>query len=125
MIALENWPAINALLNLLSAIFLLLGFVEIRKGRKSRHKKLMLTAFVISAAFLASYLAYHSYAGTRRFEGVGWIRNVYFTVLISHSVLAALVVPLVLVTLKRGLGGRYAAHRRLARWTLPIWLYVS
>jgi len=125
MLSLETWPAFNALLNLLSAVFLMLGFVQIRQGRRSGHRRLMVAAFLTSSAFLASYLTYHHYAGSRRFEGEGWIRTVYFGVLISHSILAALVVPLVLVTLRRGLGERYAAHRRLARWTLPIWLYVS
>ncbi|MFB3905902.1 MAG: DUF420 domain-containing protein [Acidobacteriota bacterium] len=125
MMGLHGWPAVNALLNLLSALLLTVGFVQVRNGRIRRHRAFMLAAFLTSTAFLASYLAYHYSAGSTRFQGQGWIRPVYFAVLISHSILAALVVPLVLVTLSRGLRGRYPAHRRVARWTLPIWLYVS
>ncbi len=125
MIELHGWPAVNALLNLLSALFLAVGFVQIRHGRMRRHRAFMLAAFLTSSAFLASYLAYHYYAGSTRFQGQGWTRSVYFAILISHSILAALVVPLVLLTLSRGLRERYPAHRRVARWTLPIWLYVS
>lgn len=125
MIGLHGWPAVNALLNLLSAFFLTVGFLQIRKGRILRHRAFMLAAFLTSTAFLASYLAYHYYAGSTRFQGEGWIRGIYFAILISHSILAALVVPLVLVTLSRGLRKRYPAHRRVARWTLPVWLYVS
>ncbi len=122
---LHGWPALNALLNLLSALFLTVGFVQIRKGRMRRHRAFMLAAFLSSSVFLVSYLAYHYYAGSTRFQGHGWIRGVYFAILISHSLLAALVVPLVLLTLSRALRERFPAHRRIARWTLPIWLYVS
>jgi len=125
MISLNTWPAVNALLNLLSALFLTLGFVQIKNGKMRKHRSFMLAAFVTSSAFLASYLAYHYCAGSTRFQGEGWIRGLYFTILLSHSILAAVVVPLVLLTLSRGLRERYPAHRRVARWTLPIWLYVS
>ncbi len=125
MTSLHGWPALNALLNLLSALFLTVGFVQIRNGRMRRHRAFMLAAFLTSSAFLASYLAYHYYAGSTHFQGQGWIRPVYFAILISHSFLAALVVPLVLLTLTRGLREHFPAHRRVARWTLPIWLYVS
>lgn len=125
MSGLHGWPALNAFLNLMSAVFLTIGFIQIRKGRMLRHRAFMLTAFLTSTAFLVSYLAYHYYAGSTRFQGHGPIRTVYFAVLISHSILAALVVPLVLLTLTRGLRERFPAHRRVARWTLPIWLYVS
>jgi len=125
MMGLHAWPAVNALLNLLSALLLTVGFVQIRKGRIERHRAFMLAAFLTSTAFLASYLGYHYYAGSTRFQGQGWIRSIYFAILISHSFLAALVVPLVLLTLTRGLRERFPAHRRVARWTLPIWLYVS
>ena len=125
MIGLHGWPALNALLNLLSAVFLTVGFVQIRNGRMRRHRAFMLAAFFTSCAFLVSYLGYHHYAGSTRFPGEGWIRTLYFAILISHSILAALVVPLVLVTLTRGLRERFPAHRSIARWTLPIWLYVS
>jgi putative membrane protein len=125
MIGTHGWPALNALLNLLSALFLTVGFIQIRNGRMRRHRAFMLAAFATSSVFLGSYLAYHYSAGSTRFQGQGWIRPTYFAILISHSFLAALVVPLVLVTLSRGLRERFPAHRRVARWTLPIWLYVS
>jgi putative membrane protein len=118
-------PALNACLNALSASLLVLGFVLIKRGRRRAHRNAMVAALVTSAAFLASYLYYHWHAGATRFTGVGTIRTVYFSILISHTVLAAAVPVLVGLTVVPALRGRFERHRRLARWTLPIWLYVS
>jgi len=123
--SLSALPTLNAFFNLTSATLLVLGFYEIRRKRVRRHRAFMLGAFASSTAFLVSYLVYHAIAGSRPFTGQGIIRYGYFGVLISHSALAAAVVPLVLVTLYRALGRRYQSHRALARWTLPIWIYVS
>jgi putative membrane protein len=121
----SDLPTVNAALNLTSATLLLLGLLQIRRGRVRRHRACMLGAFASSMAFLVSYSAYHYAAGVRHFTGQGMIRPVYFALLTSHTILAAAVVPLVLVTLFRALGGRYRSHRSAARWTLPIWMYVS
>lgn len=118
-------PAVNATLNGISAILLVFGYVAIRSRQIERHRKFMIGAFAVSTLFLICYVIYHANVGSRRFPGQGWIRVVYFSVLISHIVLAALVPPMALVTLVRGLRARYDSHARLARWTLPIWLYVS
>jgi len=118
-------PALNAALNAIAAAWLVTGYLLIRGSRRRAHRAAMIAAFATSGLFLASYLVYHAQAGSRAFTGQGWIRPVYFTILISHIVLAAAVLPLAIVTLARGLGGRYDAHRRIARRTLPIWLYVS
>jgi uncharacterized membrane protein YozB (DUF420 family) len=118
-------PHLNAALNSLSAAFLLCGFVSIRSKNVRAHKALMLGAAASSTLFLISYLVYHYQVGSVPFKGVGWIRAVYFTVLLTHTILAAAVVPLALITLVRGLRARFDAHRRIARWTFPIWLYVS
>jgi uncharacterized membrane protein YozB (DUF420 family) len=118
-------PAVNATLNAVSAVLLLIGYVLIRQGRRQQHRAAMLSACGVSALFLISYVIYHANAGSRPFTGQGPIRIVYFTILITHVVLAAAIVPLALVTLSRGLRGRYDRHARIARWTLPIWLYVS
>jgi uncharacterized membrane protein YozB (DUF420 family) len=118
-------PALNATLNALSATLLAVGYTMIRQRRIAAHRAFMLSAFASSTLFLVSYTVYHAQAGSRLFPGHGAIRAVYFTILISHVVLAAAVLPLAIVTLSRGLRGRYAAHARLARWTLPVWLYVS
>lgn len=118
-------PTLNAALNATSAVLLTAGFVFIRRRRIGAHKACMLSAFATSTLFLVSYLYYHWQVGATPFEGVGWTRPVYFAILISHTVLAAAVVPLVLVTLYRALRERFDRHRAIARWTLPIWLYVS
>ncbi len=118
-------PALNATLNAIAAGWLVAGYVLIKRGRRRAHRAAMLAAFATSALFLISYLVYHAQAGSRPFTGQGWIRPVYFTILVSHIVLAAAVLPLALVTLARGLRARYDLHRRLARITLPVWLYVS
>jgi len=118
-------PPLNAALNALSTVFLLLGITFIRRGRRELHKRCMLGALATSAVFLTSYLVYHYHAGSRPFQGQGAIRIVYFAILVSHVVLAALVLPLALVTAARGLWSQFDRHVRIARWTFPIWLYVS
>ncbi|HIE95169.1 MAG TPA: DUF420 domain-containing protein [Acidobacteria bacterium] len=118
-------PAVNAALNAVAAVLLVLGYRQIRRGRIEQHRRFMLAAFATSALFLVSYLTYHAQVGSQPFTGQGPIRIVYFTVLVSHIILAALILPLALVTLRRGLRREDAKHRAIARWTLPIWLYVS
>ena len=119
------FPAVDATLNALSALFLVLGFFFIRRRRVRAHRACMLSALATSTLFLICYLTYHYYHGVTRFEGQGMIRPVYFALLGSHTVLAATIVPLVLVTLFRALRERFEQHKRIARWTLPLWLYVS
>jgi len=121
----RDLPALNATLNGLSAVLLLLGYVCIRTGRREAHRAFMLAAFACSTAFLASYLVYHAQVGSVPFRGTGPVRSLYFTILLTHTTLAVTVVPLVLVTLRRALGQRFAAHRAIARVTLPLWAYVS
>jgi putative membrane protein len=118
-------PTVNAALNGVCALLLAIGFVLIRRRRVAAHRVCMQAAFAVSVLFLISYLVYHAQVGSVPFQGQGWVRAVYFTILISHTALAALVPPLGLATLILGLRAKYARHRRLARWTLPIWLYVS
>jgi putative membrane protein len=118
-------PAVNALLNTTSACLLTAGFVFIRRRNVAAHRACMLGAFAVSVLFLVCYVVYHYHAGSRAFTGQGWIRPVYFVLLLSHIVLAALIVPLALTTIYRGLSAQFDRHRRIARWTLPIWLYVS
>jgi uncharacterized membrane protein YozB (DUF420 family) len=118
-------PTVNAVLNGTSAVFLFAGFVAIRRGSVTVHKACMLSAFGASTLFLVSYVMYHYHVGSTPFTGQGWIRPTYFAILITHVVLAALILPLALVTLYRALRGQFGRHRRIARWTLPIWLYVS
>ena len=124
-IPVERLPALNATLNATAGILLVVGYMAIRQRRERLHKRIMLTAFCVSTAFLASYLIYHALAGSRRFEGPQTVRIAYLVILVSHVVLAATVPVLALVTIFFGLRDRRAAHRRVARWTLPIWLYVS
>jgi uncharacterized membrane protein YozB (DUF420 family) len=121
----SDLPLLNASLNATSAILLTTGYILIRRGHVRRHKAMMISACVVSALFLTSYVIYHASAGSRPFPGRGPIRVFYFAVLISHVLLAAAIVPLVLVTLTRGLRERFDAHVRVARWTFPIWVYVS
>lgn len=116
---------LNATLNAASACLLGTGYLFIRAGRIVAHKTCMCLAFFSSSIFLVSYLLYHARVGSVHFQGQGWIRPFYFTLLTSHTVLAAAIVPLVIVTLSRALRGRFDRHRRIARWTFPIWLYVS
>jgi len=121
----RDLPALNALLNGTAATLLVVGWFLIRSGRREAHRRVMLAALAVSAAFLASYLVYHFHVGSVRFQGTGWVRTLYFTILISHTLLAAAVPVLALVTLSRALRRRFERHRTIARWTLPIWLYVS
>jgi len=124
-LTLRDLPTLNAALNALSAVLLALGWILIRTGRREAHKRAMVAALVCSSLFLASYLVYHAQVGSVRFRGQGAVRTVYFAILISHTILAATVVPLALVTLVRALQARFDRHRRIARITLPIWGYVS
>jgi len=124
-VTLTALPAVNAILNATSALLLATGFVLIRQGRRDAHRRVMLTALASSALFLTSYLVYHAQVGSVRFQGRGPVRTVYFTILLTHTVLAMAIVPLVAFTLVPALRGRYARHRRLARVTLPLWAYVS
>jgi uncharacterized membrane protein YozB (DUF420 family) len=122
---LRDMPALNAALNGLSALFLLLGWVAIRSGRIGRHRAWMLSAATTSTIFLACYLTYHAKVGSVRFTGQGPVRTVYFSILLTHTVLAVVIVPFVLRTLYLGLKRIDDRHRRIARWTFPMWLYVS
>ena len=122
----SDLPTLNATLNGLATLFLVAGFVFIRRKQVSRHRAMMLAAFITSGLFLVSYLTYHFSAHLiTRYEGEGLLRTVYFAILISHSVLAVAVPPMAFVTLFRGLRMNVEKHRRIARWTLPIWMYVS
>jgi len=125
LLPLYSLPAVNAALNATSALFLLCGYSFIRRRNILAHKICMLCAFVCSTAFLALYVYFHAHAGIIRFGGRGWIRPVYFTLLLSHTILAVVIVPLVLITLSRALRQKFDRHRAIARWTLPLWLYVS
>ena len=118
-------PALNATLNATSAVLLTIGWILIRRGRWRQHRAFMIAAFSTSVLFLISYLTYHAHAGSKHFTGQGTIRIVYFTILLTHTVLAVTIVPLVLITLSRGLSSRFDRHRAIARWTLPLWMYVS
>ncbi|MBK9167576.1 MAG: DUF420 domain-containing protein [Bryobacterales bacterium] len=125
MITVQDLPTVNASLNSVATVLLVTGYVLIRQGRREAHRKVMLAALATSALFLVCYLVYHFQVGSVRFQGTGTIRTVYFSILLTHTVLAAAVPPLALITLSRALKSRWALHRRIARWTLPIWLYVS
>ena len=118
-------PALNATLNALATLFLITGYVFIRQERREAHKRCMIAALVTSALFLTSYVTYHANAGSRPFAGQGVIRLVYFAILIPHVTLAAVVLPLALTTATRGLRSQFDRHVKIARWTLPLWLYVS
>lgn len=125
MIPYASLPAINASLNATSALLLILGFLCIKNHRVDLHRLCMGSAFLVSTVFLISYLVYHAHVGSVRYQGVGLIRTIYFTILLTHTVLAAVIVPLILRTLYLAVRARYDLHRRWARWTLPLWLYVS
>lgn len=122
---LSDLPALNATLNATSAVLLMIGYGFIRRGQVRRHRAAMISACVVSTLFLTSYLIYHANAGSKPFSGHGPIRVVYFTILITHILLAAAILPLALITLSRGLRGRFDRHVAIARWTFPIWMYVS
>jgi uncharacterized membrane protein YozB (DUF420 family) len=119
------FPVINASLNGTTTVLLVTGRWLISKGQVAAHKLIMITAVVTSTLFLISYLYYHFHVGSVHFQGTGWSRPVYFTILISHVILAAAIVPLVIITLTRALRERFDKHRAIARWTFPLWLYVS
>ena len=119
------FPALNATLNGASAVLLLIGRGLILRGRMAAHRAVMITALASSSLFLGSYLYYHYHVGSVRFQGQGWSRPVYFTILISHTILAAAIVPLVIITLSRALRERFDRHQAIARWTWPLWMYVS
>ncbi len=118
-------PHINAILNTTSAVFLLNGYRFIKRGRVVAHRNCQLAALAASTLFLASYLTYHYFHGTTRFTGQGIVRPVYFVILTTHTILAVVIVPLIFVTLYRAARADFVRHRRIARWTLPMWLYVS
>lgn len=125
IVSLSALPTINATLNGTCALLLAAGFLFIRRRHVGAHKVCMGSAFAVSVLFLISYLTYHYQVGSKSFGGQGTIRAIYFTILISHTILAVAIVPLALITLSRGLKGRFDRHVRIARWTLPLWLYVS
>ena len=121
----RDLPTLNACLNATSAVLLALGWILIRSGRRAAHRRVMIAAFTCSTIFLASYLAYHAQVGSVRFPGTGGARTLYLGILLTHTVLAAAVAPMAVVAFSLAWRGRFEKHRRLARWTLPIWLYVS
>ena len=125
MIGIHDLPAVNAFLNGTAAVLLVAGYILIRRHQPSAHKKVMLTAFATSCAFLTCYLIYHAHVGSVPFGHAGLLRGVYLSILGTHTLLAAAVPPLAIITLNRGLSSRFDRHRKIARWTLPIWLYVS
>jgi putative membrane protein len=125
MLSYQQLPTLNALLNATSAVLLIAGYGFIRRRAIRAHRVCMLAAFGVSVLFLISYLTYHYHVGTVRFPGSGWVRGVYLTILATHTILAASVPPLAIITLSRAVARRFDRHRRIARWTLPIWLYVS
>ena len=118
-------PHLNACLNATSGVLLAVGYYFIRRGRVAAHRRCMVAAVVVSLCFLASYLTYHYNHGSTRFQGQGVVRMAYFSILLSHTILAVVIVPLVIVTLRRAWRGDFGRHSRLARWTLPLWFYVS
>jgi uncharacterized membrane protein YozB (DUF420 family) len=125
LITLQDLPAINATLNAIAAVLLTVGFMLIRQKRIDAHRKVMLTAFGVSVVFLICYLVYHAQAGVNYYQHTGPIRTVYLTILFTHTTLAVIVPVLAIITLSRGLRGNFKRHRAIAKWTLPIWMYVS
>jgi putative membrane protein len=121
----RDLPTLNAFLNATSAALLVLGWTLIRRGDRDAHRRVMTAAFACSGLFLVSYLVYHAQVGSVRFPGTGGARALYLGILLTHTVLAAAVAPMAVTTFVLAWKGLYAKHRRLARWTLPIWLYVS
>jgi len=119
------FPPIDATLNGMTAVLLAVGRVLVKRGAVLKHRAVMITAFATSCAFLACYLYYHAHVGSVHFRGQGWWRRIYFSILISHTILAAVVVPMILTTLIFGLRRNFSRHRGIARWTFPIWMYVS
>jgi putative membrane protein len=124
-VSVANLPALNAVLNGTAAILLVTAYILIRQGKRDAHRNVMIAAFTVSTLFLISYLTYHFLAGVVYFPGKGLVRIVYLTILTTHTALAVTVPVLAIITLRRGLKGWFQRHRKIARWTLPIWLYVS
>jgi uncharacterized membrane protein YozB (DUF420 family) len=124
-VSVSDLPALNAALNLTATVLLVIGWFLIKAKRIDAHRRFMIAAFCTSGAFLVSYLIYHGQVGSRPFTGTGVLRTIYFSILIPHVILAAAILPLAILTLRRGLLRRDAAHRRVARITLPLWLFVS
>lgn len=118
-------PALNASLNATSAVLLAVGYYFIRSGQRDKHRACMIAALIVSGLFLTSYVIYHLQVGSVPFQKQGAIRLVYFTILITHVILAAAIVPMVLITVSRALKARFPQHKAIARWTLPLWIYVS
>jgi putative membrane protein len=125
VLQITDLPAVNASLNAIAAVLLVSGYVMIRRRRIDAHRRFMLAAFATSALFLVSYVVYHANVGSKPYSGRGPIRAVYFSILFTHVVLAAAILPLAIITLTRALRKRFDRHVPIARWTLPIWLYVS
>lgn len=125
VMSIQDLPAVNAVLNSLSSVFLVTGYVMIRGARRVPHRNCMLAALISSTLFLMGYLTYHANVGHTSFRDPSWFRPIYLGILLTHVLLAAAIVPLVLMTVWRAARGRFEAHRKIARWTLPLWLYVS
>ncbi len=125
--SISDLPTLNAILNSISALLLTVGYIFIKRKNRAAHRNCMIAAFITSTIFLASYLTYHfnNDLGPTPFLGKGWVRSLYFVILISHTILAMVIVPMVFVTFSRALKQRFDKHRAIARWTFPIWLYVS
>ncbi len=122
---LADLPAVNACLNGLSAVFLTIGYVFIRQQKQTAHRNCMIAAFITSTVFLTFYLIYHYNAGRTVFQNPAWFRPIYLILLLTHTVLAVVIVPLILLSMHRGLKGRYELHKKISRWTWPLWMYVS
>ena len=123
--SISDLPTLNAILNSISAILLTTGYAFIKQRNRNAHRLCMVSAFITSSLFLASYLIYHFNVGSVKFQGQGAVRTVYFAILLTHTVLAVVIVPLIFVTFARAIKGNFSQHRKIARWTLPLWLYVS
>jgi len=123
--SISDLPTINAILNSISAVLLATGYSFIRRKMINAHRTCMIAAFITSSLFLLSYLVYHYHVGSVKFQGQGIVRPIYFAILLTHTVLAAVIVPMIFITFARALRGRFDRHRAIARWTLPLWLYVS
>ena len=121
----QDLPLINACLNALATVFLTLGFVFIKKGNKIAHRNCMISAFVTSAVFLTCYLIYHFNTGSTKFVEPAWFKPIYLTILITHIILAVVILPLIFMTLSRALKERFEQHKKIAKWTWPLWMYVS
>lgn len=121
----QDLPSLNAFLNTIAGVLLLLGYIAIKQGKKELHKKLMVSALVVSAAFLTSYLIYHYHVPSKKFPDLGWIKTVYFLILFPHIILAAVMVPMILKTFWHAFREEWESHKKIAKITFPIWMYVS